>query len=130
MSGHRTHSGKGKDGGSAGGTPTGYQFVNITLGRDDKAWLREADLPNLWGPSVLFGLVAEGYKVSFNEDREHSSFVCSLTDTREGSACYKCILTGRGPDPESAWFSVCYKHFQLTEGDWLSFAADGGDDFR
>ena len=114
--------------GSDGGSDSGYRFINVHLVKADEEWLSACD-PNTEFPlSLIFDLVSEGYKVSFNEDVRNASFVCSITDTRSDSSFHKHILTGRGATSADSWLSLAYKHFQIAERDWHNIASENAGD--
>jgi hypothetical protein len=101
---------------------SGYRFINVSLDKDDKAWLAANANIERYPLDALGVLVAQGFKVSFSEDAKNHSFVCSFTDTRSGSPTEKSILTGRGSTTLDAWFACCYKHFQIAREDWTQIA--------
>lgn len=110
--------------GSDSGSDSGYRFINVHLVKADEEWLSACDAQTEFPLSAIFDLVQEGFKVSFNEDSRNSSFVASLTDTREDSSFYKHILTGRGATSADSWLSLAYKHYQIAEGDWHNIASE------
>lgn len=124
---------RGNNTGSAQSKSSGigeFKFINVRLSSDDKAWLAAADLQIEFPLLSVLELVSQGYKFSLNEDIRNSSFVASLTDTREDSATHRSILTGRGATAINAWYALAYRHFHLLAGDWTTVASeDGNRDF-
>lgn len=111
---------------------SGYRFINVQLDKADKVRLGALDGLAEFPLSHVSALVQEGYKVSFSEDSKNHSFIASLTDQRETSPFYKCILTGRGTTATNAWVSLCYKHIYMAQEDWSNIATEdtaNGSDF-
>lgn len=99
----------------------GYKFINISLGQAEKEELEELLSRSVFDLSLVFDLVQDGFKVSFSEDPEHHSFICSFTDTRKGSPTEKYILTGRGSSPVASFYAAYYKHVSVAGGNWVQY---------
>lgn len=105
-----------------------FRFVNYSLSQKDKEWLAAADLDAEFPLSSFGDLVTAGYKLGFSLDDKNNTYVASITDRSEGSAFYNACLTGRGATPLDAWFSVCYRHLVVAQGDWAVFHQAGDNE--
>lgn len=103
-----------------------YRFVNVRLSADDKARLAETELAIEFPLAAILDLVAEGYKFSLKEDTKNSTFVASITDTREDTGTYRAILTGRGSTSLNAWYALAYRHFIMLPDGWQVELSDTG----
>lgn len=110
---------------SKNGTSKEFRFINHDLDSKDKEWLEACDLDTEFPLTSLSDLVEAGYKFSLSNDVRNNTFVASITDRDEGSAFYNACLTGRGATPVDAWYSLCYRHLVLAQGDWAFFSEPG-----
>lgn len=96
-------------------------FINYRLDDDDKEWLASADLETEYPINNLLSLAAEGYKVSILPARENKSAIVSLTDVEPTSPFYNHTLSGFGATVFDAWYSLAYRHYHKSGGDWSVF---------
>jgi len=99
-----------------------YIFIKHELAKADTGWMEAANLAEEYPLERMFDLVSEGYKISFSPDFANMSIICTATDKQENSAFYKHILSGRGRTPIDAWYSLAYRHFHFSQGDWSVFS--------
>lgn len=103
-----------------------YQFINVSLSKADKVRLSALDSSEEFPVHRVLDLASEGYKFSIKEDTKGGGYLASLTDGREDSRCFKCILTGRGSTPFNSWVSLAYRHYTMLERDWSTELYDTG----
>jgi len=104
-----------------------FRFINHSLSKKDADWLAAAELDTEFPLASVSDLVTAGYKFSLSLDARNHSFVASITDREAGSDFHNACLTGRGATPLDAWYSLCYRHLVLAQGDW-SFFSESGDE--
>lgn len=107
----------GKSGG-AGKSQFGVEFVNIDLATGDVERIKQ-NMPD--DAVVMAGierLALDGYKVSISYDDKHSTFIASLTGSKE-CACVDnrgLCVTSRGPSMAAACAVALFKHHEVCEG--------------
>jgi len=111
--------GRAKVGSKSAPIPSDYKFINYTPTEADKSAIR-ASVPEhaRWLAEIAWA-TQDGYKLSLSFKPEGAVFTASLTCNDPASGNYKCILTGRGTDPTTAYLWVAYLHLVRFEGAWL-----------
>lgn len=93
------------------------EFRNVKLSAEDVEAIKNGmDTPlDAWGR--LLELLDNGYKVGLSADKEHDSYIVSLTakDTADISEISLC-LTARGSTPDNAVLSLMYKFEVICQG--------------
>lgn len=94
------------------------QFVRYELDESTKKHLKAQSVAPVKLLEMLSELVSSGHKVSVAEENEGSTVGCYVTAPHNDHPNHGLCLTSRGPDLESAFKSLFYKHFEAFGGNW------------
>lgn len=78
----------------------------------------------------VFGMIDDGYKLTFSYDSYNGAYVCSVTCRDKGSANNGLTLTARGGSTISAMASLWYKHDVVLARQWGNAVVQGGQRMR
>lgn len=102
-------------------------FSNVPLTADAKRafdlWAdEEADLNKL-----LAEMQQAGYRFTGTYNSKNQAYTCSVTSTAEGRPDFGYTMSSIAPDPITAQYVACFKHFVMCEEVWpLDETSKGG----